>query len=208
MTKKIFFGVLAILLGIGIYFISYSIKMSNEVLDAFDTINKRLEESNKIVETENNDLKNSYYELLDERAKLKIQEVDSISNYLNHFIEDIKQDIISDLKDPKDYKAMASESELLFKNNSERGLQLVNEIDIYREQLTSTLGRRKSEIKSIINQKFSTSPIENREGKMYDWLEYNFKDFPSIVVLTKLTQIQSDIKYMKSEILRAFIQNQ
>jgi len=48
--------------------------------------------------------------------------------------------------------------------------------------------------------------VKNNETKgIDDWFDYNFKGFPIIATITKLTQIQSDIIQVKREILTEMI---
>jgi hypothetical protein len=43
--------------------------------------------------------------------------------------------------------------------------------------------------------------VLNREGKQQPFLEYNYKGFPLIASLSKLTKIQSDIRFVENKIL-------
>ena len=50
--------------------------------------------------------------------------------------------------------------------------------------------------------------VYNREGKEIFWLDYNYKGFPLVASITKLTQIQADIKTTESQILGGMLQGQ
>ena len=64
------------------------------------------------------------------------------------------------------------------------------------------------EIKKSIQANFSTAPVTNRDGKEVAWLNYNYEGFPLVASLTKLTQIQADIKTTKSEVLQRMLAGQ
>jgi gliding motility-associated protein GldM len=64
------------------------------------------------------------------------------------------------------------------------------------------------DIKKSIEANFSTAPVKNRDGKDVAWLNYNYEGFPLVASLTKLTQIQADIKTTKSEVLQRMLAGQ
>jgi gliding motility-associated protein GldM len=54
----------------------------------------------------------------------------------------------------------------------------------------------------ILSLRFEYSEnVLNREGKYQPYLDYHFKGFPLIASLSKLTKIQSDIRYLENKIL-------
>src|SRR5690606_4357481 len=55
---------------------------------------------------------------------------------------------------------------------------------------------------------FSTAKVLNRDKKEIAWLNYNFEGFPMIASLTKLTQMQADVKTVNSELLSKFLAGQ
>ena len=54
-------------------------------------------------------------------------------------------------------------------------------------------------------QDFQLIKVKNREGKDIFWLDYNYKGFPLVASITKMTQIQADIKTTESEVLRKHV---
>jgi hypothetical protein len=58
---------------------------------------------------------------------------------------------------------------------------------------------------SFLNDLFTrfaySEMVLNREGKQQPFLEYNYKGFPLIASLSKLTKIQSDIRFVENKIL-------
>ncbi len=54
----------------------------------------------------------------------------------------------------------------------------------------------------VLSLRFEYSEnVLNREGKNQPYLDYHFKGFPLIASLSKLTKIQSDIRYLENKIL-------
>ena len=54
-----------------------------------------------------------------------------------------------------------------------------------------------------VKTKFSTDPVKNRDGNTIKWLDYHYKGYPLVASLTKMTQMQADIKTTESEVLSA-----
>ena len=56
----------------------------------------------------------------------------------------------------------------------------------------------------ILSLRFEYSEnVLNREGKYQPYLDYHFKGFPLIASLSKLTKIQSDIRYLENILSQA-----
>ena len=56
-------------------------------------------------------------------------------------------------------------------------------------------------LKAVLNAKFNTNDIKAKDGAKKLWLDYNFKGFPSIASLAKVSSMQSDVKSLESEVL-------
>ena len=90
----------------------------------------------------------------------------------------------------------------------EGGQEFLDNMNNYSTQIGTTLGSEFKNISSDVVNRFSTEKVINRDGKEIFWLDYNYKGFPLIASLTKLTQIQADIKTTESEVLSAMLQGQ
>src|SRR5690606_29187392 len=90
------------------------------------------------------------------------------------------------------------------------GQEFVDRMNNFRIEVSKVLGDDFKDVQAVLNDKFSTGDengkVKDREGRPRDWLEYHYKGFPMVASLTKLTQIQSDIKSVESEILGAMLQ--
>ncbi|NCG03940.1 MAG: hypothetical protein GWO82_01250 [Bacteroidetes bacterium] len=63
-----------------------------------------------------------------------------------------------------------------------------------------------SSIENLLAERFEFfDSIPNREGKLLPYLDYHFKGFPLIASLSKLTKIQSDIRYVENKILESML---
>ena len=56
-----------------------------------------------------------------------------------------------------------------------------------------------------VQEKFSTDDVKRGAGTV-QWLNHNYKGFPLVASLTKMTQIQADIKTTQSEVLSTMLQ--
>ncbi len=190
-----------------------ALNMSKEVLSAFGLLNNKIEKANtnaeqrnmaflESLETKANDAPEQYASLY-----RKAQQVNQASEKLDTYISSLKTDAIKNIEDPHDYEVMDKPdhfNNLFFTGDKYKpeGQVFIDKMNEYRTEMNSILGDSLApEIKASINQNFSTSPETNRDGKEIEWLNYNYEGFPLIASLTKLTQIQADIKTTKSELL-------
>ena len=60
----------------------------------------------------------------------------------------------------------------------------------------------------ILNAKFNTDPVKANDGANKKWLDYNFKGFPAIASLAKLSSMQSDVKALESDVLSRLLSGQ
>lgn len=57
-----------------------------------------------------------------------------------------------------------------------------------------------------LNQRFAyTENVLNRDGKYQPYLSYHFEGFPLIASLSKLTKIQSDIRFLENKVLESML---
>jgi len=198
-----------------------ALNMSKEVLSAFGLMNERLVDSNESTTVRNQMFLDNLKEKAEQNAKQygelldKAQKIENLSSGLYQYIEDIKIEMMADVKDPTDYEVMDKSMYLdnkFFKGGDHyttEGQEFVDKINNFRTEIITLLGESFKDVQTIVNKKFSTGDngkIKDREGKNRDWLEYHYKGFPMVASLTKLTQIQSDIKTVQGDILSAMLQ--
>ena len=84
---------------------------------------------------------------------------------------------------------------------SQRGLELVAEIAGFRATFYEDFDEIYPELVTECQERFSTQAVMNDNGQEVDWLVHNFKGFPSIAVMTRLSQFQANINYLREELL-------
>ncbi|MCK5638814.1 MAG: gliding motility protein GldM [Flavobacteriaceae bacterium] len=204
-----------------IFIAMLALNMSKEVLQAFGLMDEKLEASNVAATTRNK----SSYENLALKAveqkekygdeKVKADKIKKLSNDYYNYIEGIKEEMKATVDDPTDYETMDKGKYLddnFFKGDDgdykEAGQEFLGNMDNFSSQMGSILGKEFKGIGDGIIERFSTEKVTNRDGEERFWLDYNYKGFPLIASLTKLTQIQADIKTSETEVLSAMLQGQ
>ncbi|MEP0264860.1 gliding motility protein GldM [Dokdonia sp.] len=190
-----------------------ALNMSKEVLSAFGSINTKLDRANNSFNTKNdlalNDLKKKAGEN-DEfaAAAATAQNASNFSKTFYDYLESQKEMIFegNKVEDRKDFESM-DKTTFLAKTYyrggkvSPEGKQFLDQMDTYRNGMISLIGDSNKKLADQIAADFSTGDILNRDNKKQNYLEYNFVGFPTISSLTKMTQIQNDIKVVENELL-------
>ncbi len=204
-----------------IFIAMLALNMSKEVLQAFGLMDEKLATSNEAATARN---KSAYADLslkaVEQKEKyederIKADKIKKVSDDYFNYIEELKNTMKATVDDPTDYEAMDKGKYLddnFFKGDDgdykEGGQEFLNNINNYSKDISSILGEEFEDISSGVVNRFSTNNVEDREGKERYWLDYNYKGFPLIASLTKLTQIQADIKTTETEVLSAMLQGQ
>ncbi|RDK89126.1 type IX secretion system motor protein PorM/GldM [Marinirhabdus gelatinilytica] len=204
-----------------------ALNMSKEVLSAFGLLNNKIETANAETAARNTAFMDGLStKASDEPAQYaavysKAQEIETASNELDTYLSTLKSGAIEGLEDPTDYEVMDKPdyyNNLFFTgdNYKPEGQEFIDKMNNYRTEmmaiLSDTAVAKKvagvEDIKKSIENNFSTAPEENRDGKEVEWLNYHYEGFPLIASLTKLTQLQADVKTAKSEILSKMLSGQ
>ncbi len=201
-----------------IFIAMLALNMSKEVLSAFGLMNERLVESNEAAEQRNN----SFVENLNIKAtenpekfqplKADADNLHRLASDFDGYLSELKDKMQATVDDPKDYEIMDKGDYLdqnFFKGDKikEEGQRFLSQINTFREGVVSLLQGKKG-MESVIKDvqtKFST---ENKGGVgKQTWLDRNYKGFPLVASLTKMTQMQADIKTTESEVLSKMLGN-
>ena len=195
-----------------------ALNMSKEVLSAFGLMNEKFVESNTAASARNL----AFMEGLDAKVeeqpakykplKAQADQIEQLASNFNTYIADLKSQMVSDLEDDKDYETMdkgdfLDEYFFIGDKLKPEGEEFVKQMNTFREGVTTALASNPDMAAIIddVNKKFNTDPVENRDGIEVDWLEYNYKYFPLIASVTKLTSLQSDVKTTQSEVLSSML---
>lgn len=206
-----------------IFIAMLALNMSKEVLAAFGLMNEKLEASN--IKTSENNLaflagletkasENSekFGPLLEDAKKIKI-----LSQEYFDYLENLKKEMTSEIKDPKDYQVMDKSDYLDQKfwqgdNLAKEGKEFLKRINEYRTQVSAILPEGMEDVKASVNTKFETGDangkVARRDGVKVDWLNYHYEGFPVVASLTKITALQSDIKATEEAALKAMLEGQ
>lgn len=197
-----------------------AMNMSKEVLSAFGLMNEKLTESN-IRATETN---TASYEALalkaSEQAKqygevnTSMQDIRDMANELFVYIGDLKTGMTEEVEDKTAYESMDKPDYLdqyFFAKGkiTDKGQEFVAKLDEFRKKAVEILTKTGHEdIAKVVDSRFDTSNVKDKEGVEKNWLNYNYEGFPLVASLTKLTQIQSDVKTTESDALSALLQGE
>ena len=198
-----------------------ALNMSKEVLSAFGLLDEKMSDANvattqrNVAFMENLGTKASEQPEQYAAVKAKADQVSTISENLNSYISDLKNQMMGTLKpeDANDYEVQDKPDFLdrrFFQGDKLKpeGQEFLNQINSYRTEMTAVLGADYPDIKSSIEKNFTTEPVVNRDGKKVDWLNYNYEGFPLVASKTKLTALQNDIKVTKNELLQKMLAGQ
>ncbi|MBN4070346.1 gliding motility protein GldM [Olleya sp. AH-315-F22] len=202
-----------------IFIAMLALNMSKEVLSAFGLMNERLTESNEAATTRNTAFMDGLTaKALEQPAKYnplkeKADQISSLADGFNSYLKDIKIQMTATLEDPRDYEIMdradfLDEYFFIGEKLKPEGQQFLDEIAKFRDGVVTVLSddTRYKDISNDVKKKFSTEPKPNRDGNVYPWLNAHFKEFPLVASLTKMTQLQADIKTTQSEVLGVMLQ--
>ncbi|MFI1771993.1 gliding motility protein GldM [Thalassobellus citreus] len=202
-----------------IFIAMLALNMSKEVLSAFGLMNEKLTESNEATESRNA----SFVASLDVKAaeepakygllKSKADQIDGLAHKFDGYLEDLKGKMTSKLDDPTDYEIMDKGDYLdehFFKGDKlkDEGEKFLAEIASYRDGVASILEGTPGmeDVIKDVKKKFNTDDVRNRDNIKQRWLDYHYKGFPLVASLTKMTQLQADIKTTESEVLAKMLQ--
>lgn len=195
-----------------------ALNMSKEVLSAFGILNNKIVDSNLLVDTNNTDL----FEQLSQKAseqsghygekKRKAEEIRNLSAEFNTYIENLKKKLTEDLTKDADgnlpFESMDKGDkldEMFFSGDkpTKQGQEFLDKIKGYNLKVQQIAGSDLlEETKAKLNKRFATSDVNSKTaGTKLSWLDYNYKGFPLIASITKMTQLQNDIKVTENEIL-------
>jgi gliding motility-associated protein GldM len=201
-----------------------ALNMSKEVLSAFGILNSKIIESNSITDERN---ENSFGQLSQKaqeqpgqygEKKLIVEQIRKISKEYCDYLEGIKTTITKKTeKDPEGnfmYEQMDKGDlvDNLFFNGdklSKEGKEFLERIKNYPAQIKEIAGSKLPEVEvDKIEKRFATIAIKSKNaGATLPWIEYNYKGFPLIATVTKLTQLQADVKATESDVMASMFQS-
>lgn len=202
-----------------IFIAMLALNMSKEVLSAFGLMNEKLMVSNEATEERNNNFLASLELKAEEQPekfkplKAKAEKLDKLASDFDNYLADLKSKMTAKIDNSTDYEVMDRGDYLdqnFFKGDKIKpdGEEFLNQMRTFREGVADLL-KGQPGMEPVINdvkKKFSTEDVKNRDNRSQGWLDYHFKGFPLVASLTKMTQLQADIKTTESEVLSNMLQ--
>ena len=192
-----------------------ALNMSKEVLSAFGSINEKLDRANTSYASKNTLALAEISKKADENDEFKAaaataNAADQLSKTYNDYITLQKEMLLSEVEDKTDYETMDTSSYLdaLYYEGgklTEAGQEFLDQMDAYREGMVALLGDTNPTLTTQINNDFNSADITDGEGVVKDYISYNYVAFPLVSSLTKMTQIQNDIKSVENELLSTLL---
>ncbi|WP_047544766.1 gliding motility protein GldM [Psychroserpens sp. Hel_I_66] len=204
-----------------------AMNMSKEVLSAFGLMEAKFARANVVTSDMNEKLLANLEVKAEEKpaefatAANKAKEISTASDEFYKYIESLKVELLKkgDYQiDPKTgklpFEAMDKTDildEMWFTGDrlTKEGEAVMARINAYKTRVKEIIGNDVKYNKAIENfeNRFSTAPEENKDGKKIDWLDYHFKGFPAIASYTKLTALQNDVKVTEANMFNVFLGN-
>ena len=201
-----------------------ALNMSKEVLSAFGILNNKIVDSNEITDTRN---ESSFRQLAQKATdqpgqfgdkKQKVEKIRAISKEFNDYLEGIKTKITE--KFPKDKEGnypceqmdKSDEIDNMFyigDRESPEAKKFLGYIQGFAGKIKEIGGSSIAESEMAkIEKRFATEKVySEKAGAKLDWLDYNYHHFPLIASVTKLTQLQADIKATESDVMTGMFQS-
>ena len=192
-----------------------ALNMSKEVLSAFGSINEKLDRANTSYASKNSLALAEILKKAPENDEFKAaaataNTADQLSKTYNDYIALQKEMLLSEVEDNTDYETMDQSNfldELYYKSGkiTEAGQEFLTQMDTYKNGMVALLGDSNPTLTSQINIDFSSADIVDGDGVTKNYISYNYVAFPLVSSLTKMTQIQNDIKSVENELLSTLL---
>jgi gliding motility-associated protein GldM len=201
-----------------------ALNMSKEVLSAFGILNKKIVESNVIAESRN---ESSFSQLAQKAAdqpgqfgekKAKVDKIRALSKDFYDYVEAIKAEATKGFERDKEgnlpYESMDQTDyidNLFFKGDklSPKGQEFLDKMKNYTAQIKQIGGSSIAAGEMTkIEERFATKDVfSEKAGVTLSYMDYNYKGFPLIASITKLSQLQADIKTTEGDIMAGMFQS-
>jgi gliding motility-associated protein GldM len=200
-----------------------ALNMSKEVLSAFGLMNEKFEGANTASVASNAQMLAS----LDTKAgeaggEFKIasetaHKVEGITKKFFDYVGTLKADVLTGTEvDPETgklpYESMdkADNIDHLWfgpAGLTAKGSEVKATVEKYKAEMKAALGTNKKfdAIVKEINSKFDLSEVKNKDGVSIEYLDYNYKGFPAVASLAKLSAWQSDVKKAETDVYNSLL---
>lgn len=190
-----------------------ALNMSKEVLSAFGSINEKFDRSNTSFEAKNNTALNDLSKKANENEEFKLaaetaSKAKTLGDAYFEYLKGEKDALTSGLDDAKNYEAMDQSNfidERYYKGGkiSTKGQEFLDKMDEYRKGML-VLAEGNETLVAQINDDFNSGNVITGKGAdklEQNYISYHYVGFPSVSSLTKMSQLQNDIKVVENELL-------
>jgi gliding motility-associated protein GldM len=201
-----------------------ALNMSKEVLSAFGILNNKIVESNQLTDVRNQGSFDQLAQKASEQPgqygekKQKVEQIRKVSKEYSDYLESLKTEVTKSFERDKEgnlpYEQM-DKGDLIDNmfwigdRLTPKGKEYLDRIKNYPAQIKKIGGSSiaEPEMKKI-EKRFETKPVfSEKAGASLDWIDYNYKGFPLIATITKISQLQADIKTTESDVIAGMFQS-
>ena len=180
-----------------------ALNVSTEVLDGFSVVEESLNRTTDNASRENKALYEDFRGQMERNpAKVKAwfdkaTAVKDMSDSLYDLAQALKVAIVRE--------ADGDDGDVTDIKNRERGRQLRDAIDSYRERVIAMVGDERA--KKLIESNLSTQVPRKTLSLGKTWQEYMFENMPVAAAVTMLSKLQSDVRQAEGEALHTLVSN-
>lgn len=205
-----------------IFIAMLALNMSKEVLAAFGSMNAKLETSNAKANASNS----AYFDGLKTKASedklkygplfAKAQIVKAYSQTYYDYLSTLKTEMLANQEDPNNYVVMDRSDFLdqkFFQGDklSPEGEAFLSSLQNYRQNMLEAIPETMTEVRNAVQSRFETGDKNGKVIRLQDnikvnWMNYHFEGYPLIASLTKITQLQADVKATEQEVLKGLLE--
>ncbi|TRX42206.1 type IX secretion system motor protein PorM/GldM [Flavobacterium restrictum] len=200
-----------------------ALNVSKEVMSAFGLMNEKFEGSNTAAEASNTQMLVGLDAKAAEaggefaQAAITAHKVEAISKTFYGYLSGIKADVLKGTEIDKETGKLPYEDmdkgenidNLWFSpaGYSAKGKEVIATVEKYKADMKAVLGNNKklAPILEEVNSKFNLADVKNKDGQMIPVLEYQFKGFPAVASLAKVSAWQNDVKISETEVYNTLL---
>ena len=194
-----------------------ALNVSGDLLNAYILVDKSILKSKESIEAKTGFLYadfNNEYEL--NKAKVeenwnKALQIQEKANFLNDYIQNLKilfvQTADGAEATPENYKSTSNTNVgaqlMLTEGNGRRSKELKDEITAYRDLLLSLVEEKDTTLRVTIEEALSVeASASNKNNPNASWESEKFEYIPMAASMALLSQIQSTVRNMESDVIR------
>ena len=197
-----------------------SCKNDSKIIASFGSMNEKLEESSAVTKVKNGvlekqlvrKLKNDSVKFLPIHNRLTDAKV--ISNSFFTYLESVKDSIyngtLAEDQTRTSYNNLTDSDYLdayFFDAGklTPAGKEFLMRIENYKKEYKSVLGKGYGTIATMVAVRFKTKELMDYSGNVTPWLNFKFENFPAMSSIFNITQMQSDVREIETELINSML---